>query len=149
MAVLPANNNGVPRQQPEDADVAEASHAVNEATQREKPLQCYISKRYSERELLWYMSKEVVVRNTPTEENIVPGAVEGGGADEPAVPAGNTTIRIQQVYSYWARLPWDVPAEIFKFPSTTSFLARHETSWHVLSTNQSPDRSTPTLELLD
>ena len=92
--------------------------------------------------ILWYMSKEV---ETTEEQDDGPGLAaantNGGG--------GGGVIKVQEVFSFWARLmvTGDATPDICRYPSQSSILARHDEGWLSLS----PTRSTrpPTLELLD
>ena len=84
---------------------------------------CIISKRFSDENILWYMSKEV--------------ETEGDG-------------EVRQEFSFWAKLmvAGEGSPELCRYPSQTSVVSMHgDSAWHSLSRNRTT--APPTVELLD
>lgn len=85
-------------------------------------LRCIIAKRFSNETILWYMSKEVLSED---------------GSE------------FNQVFCFWSKLMvvGDAAADVCRYPSQSSILARHDEGWQTLSTTRMI--APPIVELLD
>ncbi|KAL9191009.1 hypothetical protein ACHAXT_000715 [Thalassiosira profunda] len=91
---------------------------------RSRLLRCVIAKRFSNEQILWYMSKEVE----------------------------DASGRITQHFAFWARLllTGDAPPNVCQYPSQTSILARDgDPAWQALSNQNADEMPPPVVELLD
>lgn len=103
-----------------------------------KPLRCIIAKRYSNHNLLWYMSKEI-------------HADEADDFDDDHHHVDHTAGTVSFVYSFWAKLmiiSEGVSEDICRYPSQTSVLERlNENGWRALANTQT--LHPPIVELFD
>jgi len=105
------------------SDVGDDVAMEGEEAPRGRLLRCVIAKRFSNENILWYMSKEV---------------------------EDSTTHEITQVFSFWAKLMviGDATPDICRYPSQTSILSRNsDPAWQPLASTRSINP--PTVELLD
>ena len=100
------------------------STTTSRQQQQQQPsnnLKCIIAKRFSNQNLLWYLSKEQYDNN-----------------------------QVKQVFSFWARLMivGDAEPELCRYPSMTSVISRNgDPAWQSLSTTRT--MVPPIVELLD
>jgi len=113
------NNNAAPR----DGNSQPVTSFFGDEPNRNRLLRCVISKRYSNENIFWYMSKEV--------------------EDE-------MTNEVSQSFIFWARLQMteETTPDVCQYPSQTNILSRNgDPAWQPLSTTLGV--APPMVELLD
>lgn len=101
-------------------------------------LRCIISKRFSNDNILWYMSKEMTVNenniNTITNNNTNNPVVAAANRFDLDITYNNSNITFvnqnqekEQIFSFWAELmrSGDASSDICRYPSQTSILSRN------------------------